>query len=348
MEKKTVILLMNLGSPDSTSVKDVRTYLNEFLMDKRVIDMPYLLRYMLVKGIIVPLRAPKSAAKYKTVWTKNGSPLIHHSNEQARLLAKATGWNIEICMRYGNPSTQNVMNSIEQKYGVNTRVILFPLYPHYAMSSYETAVEHVQEIYKKSNFKFELDIIPPFYNDQFFINSLTHSIQPFIQKEYDHILFSYHGIPERHVTKLDATGKHCLKIENCCEVNCKVAQDLCYRHQVFNTTDLVVKNLNIPKGKYSNSFQSRLGRDKWLLPFTVQQLAEFPAKGIKKLLIVCPAFVSDCLETVEEIEIEGREVFIKAGGEEFTVIPCLNENADWIISMQKMVESFIESKSTLI
>lgn len=346
MEKSNVILLMNLGSPDSTEVKDVRKYLNEFLMDKRVIDMPYLLRLLLVKGIIVPVRAPKSAEKYKTIWSEKGSPLIYHTDEQARLLKESTNWNIEICMRYGNPSTQSALDLIQKKYSKETNVILFPLYPHYAMSSYETAVEQVKEIYLKGNYSFTLEVIPPFYNEPLYIDALSKLIQPYLEKPYDHILFSYHGIPERHVTKQDPTQKHCLKIENCCDVPCKEAQAVCYRHQVFTTTELVVKKLNIPKEKYSNSFQSRLGRDKWLLPFTAHQLMEFPKRGIKKLLIVCPAFISDCLETLEEIEMEGRETFIHAGGEEFTLIPCLNEDPEWILAMQKIVESFTETKKT--
>lgn len=337
METNTVILLMNLGSPDTTEVKDVRKYLNEFLMDERVIDMPYLLRALLVKGIIVPARAPKSAAKYATIWSEKGSPLIHHTLEQARLLKESTNWNIEICMRYGNPSTQSALDLIREKYPEGTKVILFPLYPHYAMSSYETAVEQVKQIYLKGNYSFTLEVIPPFYNEPLYIDALSKLIQPYLEKPYDHILFSYHGIPERHVTKLDPTHSHCLKVENCCHVSCKEAQAVCYRHQVFTTTELVVKKLNISAEKYSNSFQSRLGRDKWLLPFTVYQLAEFPKKGIKKLLIVCPAFISDCLETLEEIEIEGRETFMQAGGEEFTVIPCLNENPEWISAMKKLV-----------
>lgn len=334
------VLLTNLGSPDSYEVKDVRTYLNEFLMDERVIDIPKFWRTILVKGIIVPFRAPRSAAKYKTVWTKDGSPLIHISKQVQRKLQLHMKLPVELCMRYANPTPQSAFSKLVQNNPDLKEVIVVPLYPHYAMSSYETAVEQVEKIYKKGGYSFQLKIVPPFYNDIKFIQSLASSIKPFLEKPYDHVLFSYHGIPERHVKKTDITKTHCLITGDCCHVT-SAAHRTCYRHQVMETTHLTAQALKLPKEKFSVSFQSRLGADAWLKPSTAEQLSLFSKQGIKKLVILCPAFVSDCLETLEEIQMEGREIFMKNGGEEFTVIPCLNDGEEWIEALAALIRKQI-------
>ncbi len=322
------ILLMNLGSPDSTEVKDVRKYLNQFLMDERVIDIPWLFRSLLVQGIIVPFRAPKSAEAYKIIWTKKGSPLVETTRELQEALQKEIAEPVEIAMRYGNPRIEAGFDALLRRNPLIEEVIALPLYPHYAMSSYETAVAYAKEIHKKKGYKFKLSFVDPFYNDSQYLNALADVIKPFLEEPYDHMLFSYHGIPQRHIRKSDVTGNHCLKSENCCDV-ASPAHAHCYRHQVFTTTRLIAEILDITKEKYSLSFQSRLGKG-WLTPFTDFRLAELPAEGIKKLLILCPAFVSDCLETLEEIEIRGREIFMNAGGESFKMIPCLNINPLWV------------------
>ncbi len=350
MEKtkiKSAVLLANLGSPDSYEVHDVRNYLREFLMDERVIDIPNLLRTVLVKGIIVPFRAPKSAAKYKTVWTKNGSPLIHISKQVQAKLQSELQLPVELCMRYANPTPQAAFTRLTQNNPELNEVIYVPLYPHYAMSSYETAVEQVKKIHAAGNYSFQLKVVPPFYNDPKYIQSLANSIKPFLEKTFDHVLFSYHGIPERHVKKTDLTKRHCLVKEDCCNVNSE-AHQTCYRHQVMTTTQLCAKALGLPKEKFSVSFQSRLGADAWLKPSTAEQLRLFPKQGIKKLLIICPAFVSDCLETLEEIQMEGRETFMKNGGEEFTVIPCLNDRNEWIEALAELVKKQIASTQAVI
>ena len=218
-------------------------------------------------------------------------------------------------------------------------VIAIPLYPHYAMSSYETAVEHARSVHDKGKFPFRLTFIKPFYNNEEYVFALTESIRPYLGETYDHILFSYHGLPQRHMTKGDITGSHCLKIENCCEIS-SPAHKQCYRHQCRETTAIVAGNLAIPKEKYSQSFQSRLGREEWLKPYTAARLAELPKEGVKKLLVVCPAFVSDCLETLEEIGMRGKETFLQAGGESYTLIPCLNESPAWITALENMVKEF--------
>lgn len=332
---KRGIILMNLGSPNSTSVKDVRVYLDEFLMDKRVIDLPYIARLLLVKGIIVPFRAPKSAEAYRSIWTDEGSPLIVITKQLQAALQQQVQEPVEIAMRYGDPSPERAFDALQNKVRDLEEVLLVPMYPHYAMSSYETAVEYARDIHRKKKYSFRLTVIPPYYNETTYLDALAESMRPYLQQEYDHILFSYHGVPERHIYKGDITGNHCLETPNCCEVN-SPAHKQCYRHQCLTTTKLVAQQLNIPQGKYSFSFQSRLGRDEWLKPYTAMRLEEMPKEGIKKLLVACPAFVSDCLETLEEIAEEGKEIFLHAGGESFTMIPCLNTHPMWVEAISKM------------
>jgi ferrochelatase len=336
---KRGVILMNLGSPDSTSVKDVRKYLNEFLMDERVIDKPYLFRKILVGGIIVPFRAPRSAEAYASIWTKEGSPLIELTRQLQNNLQQQIDEPVEIAMRYGNPTVKSAFEKLLNRLPGLEEVIAIPLYPHYAMSSYETAVEHAKQIHSRNKYPFTLTFIKPFFNHPYFIHALTEGIRPYLSQHYDHILFSYHGIPERHVMKTDVTGKHCLQVKNCCSIN-SAAHTTCYRHQIITTTTLVAEQLQIPAGKFSFSFQSRLGRDEWLKPYTAQRLKEMPNEGVKKLLIVCPAFVSDCLETLEEIGVEGRDSFIESGGESLTLIPCLNTHPLWVAALANWVNEY--------
>ena len=337
---------MNLGSPDSTDVKDVRKYLKEFLMDERVIDVPYAVRYILINGIIVPFRAPKSAEAYKSVWTKEGSPLVALTKQLQKALQLKVSQQVEVAMRYGNPTPQQAFDNLQKNNPDLEEVLAIPLYPHYAMSSFETAVESAKEVHQQNNYPFKLNFLKPFYNEPHYINALAENIRPYLQNEHDHILFSYHGVPGRHIRKSDTTGSHCLATENCCDV-ASPAHAHCYRHQVFTTTRLVMEKLNIPKDQYSISFQSRLGKG-WLQPFTDIRLLKMPKEGIKKLLILCPAFVSDCLETLEEIDIRGKEEFLKAGGETFTMIPCLNTNAQWVDVIKNWVNEYAEGSVEMV
>lgn len=327
---------MNLGSPDSTEVKDVKRYLDEFLMDERVIDKPWLLRALLVKGIIVPFRAPKSAEAYKSIWTAEGSPLLVISRQLQKALDKEIEEPVVIAMRYGNPSPKMAYDELVKKNPDLEEVILVPLYPHYAMSSYETAVEYAKEQHREGGYSFKLTTIKPYYDDETYLHALGESIKPYLEKEYDQVLFSYHGVPERHIKKSDITGRHCLQVAGCCDVSSE-AHQYCYRHQCWATTKEMARRLNIPDDKWGFSFQSRLGRDPWLQPYTVKRLEELPAEGVKKLIIVCPAFVSDCLETLEEIAEEGKEVFMQAGGASFQIIPCLNVHPLWIGALKKWI-----------
>lgn len=338
---KKGIILINLGSPSSTSVPDVRKYLDQFLMDKRVIDKPWLTRALLVKGVIVPFRAPKSAEAYKTIWIEEGSPLIVYTQKLQDALQEKVEEPVEISMRYGNPAPGAAYDALLKRDPDIQEVVVVPLYPHYAMSSYETAVEYMKEFYNKKKYPFKLSFVAPFYNDENYIHALSENIRPYIDQPYDHLLFSYHGIPERHIRKSDITGCHCLQSENCCETP-SPAHAFCYRHQVRTTTRLVTDQLQIPKNKFSISFQSRLGKG-WLTPFTDIRFQEMPKEGIKNLLVVCPAFVSDCLETLEEIAIRGKEMFLESGGESFQMIPCLNTNALWVEALELLIKKTEEA-----
>jgi len=344
---KRGIILMNLGSPDSTEVKDVRRYLKEFLMDERVIDYPYLFRLLLVKGIIVPFRAAKSAEAYSSIWTNQGSPLVVLTRQLQQSVQSRLAEPVEIAMRYGHPTPTAAYQALVTKNPGMEEVILVPLYPHYAMSSYETAVEYMKEIHKKNNYSFRLVTIKPFYNNRAYIQALAESIKPYLQHDFDKLLFSYHGVPERHIIKGDVTGNHCLKQADCCEI-ASAAHQYCYRHQCIRTTTLVTDSLGLPKQKYQLSFQSRLGRDKWLTPYTAQRLGELPKEGVKKILVACPAFVSDCLETLEEIAQQGREIFLHAGGESFTMIPCLNTQTLWVKTITKWITEYAAGSTEMV
>ena len=327
---------MNLGSPDSTKVYDVRKYLNEFLTDKRVIDYSWIFRNLLVRGIIVPLRAPKSAEAYRTIWTSDGSPLISFTRKLAEKLRLLVSEPVEIAMRYGKPSMEAVFESLLKQCPDLEEVISIPLYPHYAMSSYETAVEYAKEIHRKKKYTFKLNFIPPFYQKPGYIHAMAENIRPYLQKEFDHLLFSFHGIPERHLIKSDPTHQHCLHTDNCCNTH-SPAHATCYRYQCLQTMKLVAAELGLKENKFSFSFQSRLGRQPWLKPYTDFRFQEMPGEGIKKLLVICPAFVSDCLETLEEIEIRGRESFLESGGTEYAMIPCLNTHPLWVQTLADWV-----------
>lgn len=320
------ILLVNLGSPDSTEVEDVRTYLREFLMDKKVLDSPWIIRKAVVELFILPKRPEKSAEAYRKIWTKDGSPLIIYSKILREMVQEQMDIPVVLAMRYKNPSIEAGLQELYDK-GVRD-ILVVPLYPQYTMSSTETVADKVLEIQKKKYKDTKVNFLKAFYNHPDYIKVLGDSIKEQLPADYDKLLFSYHGIPERHDKKaLRAAKVSKLPIET-------------YRNQCFETTRLVAEYLQLPEEKFTTSFQSRLGRDPWIKPYTDHMLEEFPAQGIKKLAVCTPAFVSDCLETLEEISMEGREEFLKAGGENFTYIPCLNDRQDWIDVMVKWLKGW--------
>jgi ferrochelatase len=334
---KKGILLMNLGSPDSTRVPDVRKYLREFLMDGRVIDSPYPVRWFVVNCLILPRRPRESAHAYEAIWTREGSPLVVMSRRVQQLLQQRIALPVELCMRYQSPSPEQALTALARQ-GV-TDVHLIPLFPHYAMSSFETAVVRVQDAITHAFPGLRLTSEPPYYRRPEYISALVASASGFLAQDYDHLLFSYHGIPERHVRKSDPTGGHCLATGDCCTGD-HPSHAFCYRAQCFKTTELFVQAAQIPAGKWSVSFQSRLGRDPWLKPYTDFEFERLAHEGCRRLLVICPAFVSDCLETIEEIGIRGKETFEKAGGESLERIPCMNDHPRWIDALEQMAERF--------
>jgi ferrochelatase len=342
---KRAVLLVNLGSPDSTAVPAVRRYLREFLGDERVIDLrPRWAARLLVDVLITPFRAPKSAHAYRTVWTAEGSPLIVTTQRVRDKLAAALGpdTSVYVAMRYGNPSIASVVTRLAAD-GID-EVLLFPQYPHYAMSSWETVVTKVYAEAARHAPGLRIDGILPFYQDADYIEALYAVTAPHLAQPHDHILFSYHGIPERHLRKADSSRSHCLTVPDCC-TTCSAHHATCYRAQVFATTRALVARAGLPAEKFSVSFQSRLAGEPWLTPFTDKEFERFPREGKKRLLVLCPAFVADCLETLEEIRIRGKESFLASGGESFAQIPCLNDQPPYIDFLANRVRAWLDGSS---
>lgn len=332
------VLLVNLGSPDSPTPRDVKPYLDEFLMDERVIDVNPVLRNIIVRGIILQTRPKKSAEAYAKIWWEEGSPLIVISERFTDKVKKQTDLPIALGMRYGSMTIKKGLQELKDK-GVD-EVLLVPLYPQYAMSSYETVVIKTMEVQAADFPEIQITTLPAFYDNQDYIEVLSRSIKTGLEGfDYDHILFSYHGIPERHIRKSDPTKFHCKINDSCCTTN-SVAHHTCYRHQCFETTKKVKANLNLPEDKTSISFQSRLPNDPWLKPFTDFEFERLAKEGKTKLAVITPAFVSDCLETLEEIAMEGKHQFMEAGGEAYIHVPCLNDSDDWVSLMVKWISDW--------
>lgn len=324
------VLIINLGSPDAPTPEAVKPYLDEFLMDERVIDLPYLLRALIVRGIILRSRPKKTAKAYSKIWWEGGSPLLVISENTKMKIQQRTELPVALAMRYGNPSIQAGLQELVNQ-GV-TEVLLVPMYPQYAMATTETVVVKAQEVQQKFFPQLRLSTLPPFFDNEQYISNLANVIrEDLAQFDYEHLLFSYHGVPERHIKKTDPTKKHKKIVdgEYCCQPGTPEAQ-YCYRTHCFETTRLVTEKLGIPKDKYTITFQSRLGIDKWLEPFTSDKVEELAKEGVKKLAVVTPAFLADCIETLEEIQMEAGKDFKENGGEEFHMIPCLNDRDEWM------------------
>lgn len=332
---RTGVLLINLGSPDSTDVGDVRTYLREFLMDGRVIDAPWPVRFMIVHGFVLPFRPRKSAEAYESIWTPKGSPLVVMSQRVKQLLQERLEQPVALAMRYRLPRVTTALERLKEQ-GVE-RVLLVPLFPHYAMSSYESAVEEVRRCVREGFPGMDLRVCPPYYRHPSYIDALAAATLPHLTEPWDHLLISFHGIPERHLKKSDPTHSHCLRSGSCCRVP-NPAHATCYRHQCYETASGLIEKAGLPPEKVSVSFQSRLGRDAWIQPYTEPELARLAESGVRRLKVLCPAFVSDCLETLEEIAVRGREVFLHHGGQELELIPCLNDHPRWIDALVDLVQ----------
>ncbi|WP_282149084.1 ferrochelatase [Algibacter lectus] len=341
---KKGVLLVNLGSPESPEPKDVKKYLGEFLMDERVIDIPYIARAALVKGIILKTRPKASAAAYKKIWWEEGSPLIVLSERLQNKIQKQVEYPVALAMRYGSMTIKKGLQELVDK-GVE-EVLLFPLYPQFAMATTETITVLAEELRQEFFPSLKIESVPAFYNKADYIEVLSNSIKRHLDgKKYDHVLFSYHGVPERHIRKSDVTQSHC-KIDKSCCVTPSKAHEYCYKHQCLEVTRLVGERLQFKKGAFSTSFQSRLGFDPWLQPYTDRTIERLGKSGVENMAIITPAFVSDCLETLEEIAMEGQEIFHEMGGKDFTTVPCLNDDDEFVALLSKWINTWAESKIT--
>jgi len=330
------LLLVNLGSPASTSVADVRRYLNQFLMDPYVIDLPWPVRRLLVSLILIK-RPEQSAHAYASIWWDEGSPLVVLSRRLQQ--AMTSQWRhgpVELAMRYGEPSIETTLLRLVA--AGNKRITLAPLYPQFADSTTTTVIEEARRVVREKKLDLQLSVLQPFYDQPEYLDALVATTKPYLQQDYDHLLLSFHGLPERHLTKIDPTGHHCFKGENCCQNASPEVLMTCYRAQCLRTASEFAKRMGLPDGKWSVSFQSRLGRAKWIEPYTEVRLEELAKSGVKKLLVMCPAFVADCIETLEEIGDRGKEQFREAGGEELVLVPCLNDDPRWAQALSVLCE----------
>lgn len=331
---KTGVLLVNLGTPDSPEVKDVRRYLFEFLNDQRVIDIPSALRFILVNFIIVPFRAPKSAEVYKMLWTDKGSPILLYGESVREKLQKELGeeFDVELAMRYQNPSLDNVLARMRVKN--YKKIIVIPLFPQYASATSGSVIEKVMKIVSRWWVIPEIKFIGQFFDNEGYLNTIVEQAKKYKLEEYDHILFSYHGLPERQVDKVYFDSKPCS--DHKCDQELNDENIYCYKATCYATTRMLVKKLNIPSEKYTVCFQSRLDK-KWLEPFSDKVVIEQAKKGAKKLLVFSPAFVADCLETIVEIGIEYQKLFEEHGGEKVQLVESLNDHPLWIKTLKEMV-----------
>ena len=336
-KEKIGVLLINLGTPEKPEPSEVATYLKEFLMDPWVLDIPFLVRWILVHWIIVPRRSRASASQYQKVWTERGSPLLFNTIDLAEGVRRKLGDPVvvEVGMRYGQPSIESaILKLCNEKVD---RLIAFPLYPQYSLAATESSVRETKRVWEKVGKGRELTFVPPFYDRNVFIRAFADVARPIHQYErFDHILFSFHGLPEKQIKKTDATRGHCLVMDSCCEEVRRENQN-CYRAQCFATARAIAKALGIAPEKYDVSFQSRLKGSPWIRPFTDRFYRELPAKGIKRLLVFCPSFVADCLETLEEVCIRGGEEFRRHGGETITLVPSLNAHPSWVEAVSEMI-----------
>lgn len=333
MNDLTGVLLLNLGTPAEPSAKAVGKYLRQFLNDRRVIQLPGLFRWLLVNLLIVPFRAKQSAHAYKQIWLHNGSPLLINSLAIRDKLAVELGDNyfVTLGMTYGEP---NIASAVKKLQDANvTEIIIVPLFPQYASSASGAALEQALKLLASADVIPKLRVVTEFFQDTDYIHSLAQSVQPYISEPYDYVLMSYHGLPEQQMIHNSTTA---------CDVQIEAKEinfenHNCYRAQCYQTSRLLAQALNLAEDKWSVAFQSRLGRLPWIQPFTDEVLQQLSVKGVKNLVICCPSFVADCLETLEEIDIRARKQWLELGGTELRLVPCLNATPQWISTLAKII-----------
>lgn len=340
---RTGVLLVNLGTPENPSVPAVRRYLHEFLMDPLVIDIPWIARAMLIHGYILRTRPALSAAAYEKIWTDRGSPLRYHTLDLAEGVQREMGADfvVKVAMRYGSPSIRDGVAALAE--AQVERWLVAPLYPQYSLAATESSLRKVREEARRHRSLGEPAVLPPFYDEPEFLDAFVQSALPSLQSfGFDHVLFSFHGLPERQVKRTDETGRFCMSSPACCSA-VVTANSSCYRAQCFSTARGLAERLGLPQSQYTVSFQSRLGRTPWIRPFTDELLQELPRKGVRRIAVFCPSFVADCLETLEEIEIRGKQSFVDAGGESLFLIPSLNSGTRWASALGQLVRGTLGS-----
>ncbi len=336
---KTGILILNLGTPDDPSTSSVRRYLKQFLLDERVLDINGVLRNVLVRGIIAPFRARSSGKLYKELWTEDGSPLKHYGYKVRDMLQKRLGddYLVELGMRYQNPSIQDAAQKLRE--ALVDKIVIFPMFPHYASASTGSAVQEAMRVITEWLTIPELACVSSYHNHPKLIKVFADNARKFDMADYDHFLFSFHGIPQRQLRKSDVSN-YCLKNSDCCQSICE-SNKMCYSAQCYDTAFKIADELGLSKDQYSVGFQSRLGRDPWTEPFTPDVLKDLNSKGIKKLLVFSPSFVSDCLETTIEIADEYHEEFLEMGGEKLDLVPSLNDDPLWVEAIEDILQPYL-------
>lgn len=338
------LLLINLGTPDEPTTPAVRRYLREFLGDPRVIDINAVGRALLLHLVILPTRPAKSAAAYRSIWDpERGSPLLYHSQDLTQRVREQLGdaWQVELAMRYGRPSIADALARLEA--AKVDRIVVLPLFPQYATSSTGTAIARVMELATARWNVPALDFVPAFFDDPGFLGAFESVAKPALAAaNADHVLFSFHGLPVRQIVKTDGTGKVCFATATCCDT---LANPSCYRAQCFATARSLATRLGIPAEQYTICFQSRLGRTPWIEPYTDVEIDRLAKAGKKRLAVLCPAFVADCLETIEEIGMRAKEQFKHAGGDDLVLVPSLNATPAWVDAVAAIAERHAARKS---
>jgi ferrochelatase len=333
------VLLVNLGTPKEASPSHVRTYLKEFLMDPFVIDIPFIFRWMIVHLGVLPKRSVSSAEAYKKIWSEKGSPLLFHHLELAVQVQKLLEphWVVRPVMRYGAPSIASAARELKEA-GVE-EVLIFPLYPQFSLAATQSSIEECKKQFLKVFPEASLQVIRSFYKDPAFIEAFASIAREHLQDySYDHLLLSFHGLPERQVKKTNTQGPYCLQSEKCCDAIVKENSD-CYKAQCYATARELARALHLKEDAYTVCFQSRLGRTPWIRPFTDDFYRQLPKRGVKKVAVMSPSFVADCLETLEEIEMRGKEEFVQNGGEDLKLIPSLNSTSVWVKAVSQMIQN---------
>lgn len=339
-QSKTGVLLVNLGTPDQPLRSAVYRYLKEFLLDRRVIDIPAIPRNILVRGIIAPFRSGSSAKLYKEVWTEKGSPLLLYGLRLKELLAERLGTDFKVAlgMRYQSPSIKSALDELLD--AQVDEIIVLPLFPQYASATSGSVIDEVMRIMRKDDTILPVKFVNSFYDNEKMIRVFAKNAKKFDLDSYDQILFSYHGLPQRQLRKGDRTKSHCLKVENCCSEICE-SNKFCYSAQCHATTALIAKELDLKPEQYATCFQSRLGKDPWTQPYTITKIEEVAKEEGKRILVFSPAFVADCLETLVEISVEYQEEFEEMGGEQVDLVASLNDDPDWIEAVEEIIKSNI-------